>query len=153
MWASLHGRPDPVPTSLSADLAEATEGQGIVVLGTYDDSPAGYAVAHREVLGDDTALAVVSDVYVEPGFRGLGLGAALMDALLEWAESEGCRGIDAIVLPGMRASKNFFERYHLTARAILVHRDLRAAEPPPDEAAAASLAAGGAPGGPAPISG
>ena len=131
MWQLLHGRPDPLPATVEADLAEAELRQGVVLLGTVADAPAGYAAAHREELDDGTALAVVSDVYVEPGFRDLGLGAALMDALLAWATEQGCRGIDALVLPGMRQSKNFFERFGLTARAILVHRDLvaRPAEP------------------------
>lgn len=129
MWQLLHGRPDPLPATLHADLREADLDQGVVLLGTVADAPAGYAAAHREELGDGTALAVISDVYVEPGFRAIGLGGALMEALLAWAEAHGCRGIDALVLPGMRHSKNYFERFGLTARAILVHRDLRPPAP------------------------
>lgn len=125
MWQLLHGRPDPVPATLHADLAEADLGQGLVLLGTFADVAAGFAAAHREELSDGTALAVISDVYVEPGFRDVGIGGALMEELLAWAEAHGCRGLDALVLPGMRHSKNFFERFGLTARAILVHRDLR----------------------------
>ncbi len=129
IWQLLHGRPDPLPTTLSADLAEADLDQGVVLLGTVADSAGGYAAAHREEVGDGTALAVISDGYVEPGFRGIGLGGALMDELLTWAGDHGCRGIDALVLPGMRHSKNYFERFGLTARAILVHRDLRPSDP------------------------
>lgn len=125
MWQLLHGRPDPLPTTIQADLAEADLDQGVVLLGTVAGAPGGYAAAHREELGDGTALAVVSDVYVEPGFRDIGLGGALMEELLAWAASHECRGIDALALPGMRHSKNYFERFGLTARALLVHRDLR----------------------------
>lgn len=125
MWQLLHGRPEPLADTLAADLAEVAADTGIVLLGTWDDVAAGYATAHRDALGDGTLVAVVSDIYVEPGFRGVGLGEALMDELVRWAESHGCRGIDALALPGMRHSKNFFERFGLTARAILVHRDLR----------------------------
>ncbi len=128
MWQLLHGRPEPLRDTLAADLAEVAADTGIVLLGTWDDVPAGYAAAHRDVLGDGTMVAVVSDIYVEPGFRGVGLGEALMDELVHWAETHGCRGIDALALPGMRHSKNFFERFGLTARAILVHRDLRPAD-------------------------
>ena len=125
MWQVLHGRPDPVRATLAADLSEAAADAGVVLLGTVADAPAGYAVAHREALPDGTAIAVVSDVYVEPGFRDIGLGGALMDELLAWASAHDCRGIDALALPGMRHSTNFFERFGLTARAILVHRDVR----------------------------
>ena len=50
---------------------------------------------------------------------------ALMTELIGWSRAHDCRGIDALVLPGMRESKNYFERFGLTARAILVHKDLR----------------------------
>jgi len=125
MWQLLHGRPDPLPATLSADLTEAASDAGIVLLGLYAAAPAAYAAAHREELGDGTSIAVVSDVYVEPGFRAVNLGGALMEELIAWATAHGCRGIDALVLPGMRGSKNYFERFGLTARAILVHKDLR----------------------------
>lgn len=128
MWQLLHGRLDPLPATIHADLAEADLAQGVVLVGTVADAPAGYAAAHREGLPDGTALAVISDVYVEPGFRDIGLGGALMEELVGWASTQGCRGIDALVLPGMRHSKNYFERFGLTARAILVHRDLRPLE-------------------------
>lgn len=133
MWQLLHGRPDPLPATLVADLTEAESAHGVVLLGTFAEAAGGYAAAHREVLGDGTSIAVVSDIFVESGFQGVGLGGALMDELIVWARSHGCRGIDALALPGMRHSKNFFERFGLTARAILVHKDLRPAEPSPNE--------------------
>lgn len=133
MWLRLHGRRDPVASTLSADLADAEAGRGLVVLGTFASVAAGYAVAHRQALDDATTIAVVSDVYVEPGFRGVGLGAALIDEVMTWARAEGCRGVDALVLPGMRASKNFFEREGLTARAILVHKALGPDQPVADD--------------------
>lgn len=130
MWQLLHGRPDPLPDTLTADLTEAATDHGVVLLGLWADAPAGYAAAHREQLGDGTSIAVVSDVYVEAGFRGVGLGDAMMTELIAWAAAHGCRGVDALALPGMRHSKNFFERFGLVARAILVHRDL--AKNPPE---------------------
>lgn len=125
MWRVLHGRPDPLGATLVADLTEAAEGAATVLLGTVAGAPGGYAVAHLDHAGD-SRMVVVTDIYVEPGFRDIGLGAALMDEVLRWASGHGCASVDAIVLPGMRQSKNFFERYGLTARAILVHRDLEA---------------------------
>lgn len=133
MWQLLHGRPDPLPATLVADLTEAESAHGVVLLGTFADAAGGYAAAHREELGDGTSIAVVSDIFVEAGFRGIGLGGALMDELIAWARTHDCRGIDALALPGMRHSKNFFERFGLTARAILVHKDFRPADPISDE--------------------
>ncbi len=86
--------------------------------------PVGYAVGRVEVLRDGGRLAVVDELYVEPDAREVAVGEALMDDLLEWATAQGCFGIDALALPGNRATKNFFERYGLTARAIVVHKRL-----------------------------
>jgi hypothetical protein len=47
-----------------------------------------------------------------------------MDEVIGWAQSHRCIGIDAMVLPGDRETKNFFEMFGLTARAIVVHRAL-----------------------------
>lgn len=89
----------------------------------------GYALARLETLRDGGELAVVEEIYVEPGARGVGVGEALMDDLLAWATQRGCLGIDSIVLPGAREPKNFFERYGLVARALLVHRPLAPSVP------------------------
>jgi GNAT superfamily N-acetyltransferase len=96
-----------------------------VVVGTIDGVPVGYAVATTEVLVDKTLIAAVSDLFVEPDARQVGVGEALMDLLTEWATARQCIGIDATALPGDRHTKNFFESFGLVARAIQVHRSLR----------------------------
>jgi GNAT superfamily N-acetyltransferase len=94
------------------------------VVGTLDGVVFGYAAAVEDAVVDATPLAVLRHLYVEPGARDVGVGEAMMDLVLAWCEERGYRGIDALALPGDRATKNFFERYGLTARAILVHRPL-----------------------------
>ncbi|MGI8663594.1 MAG: GNAT family N-acetyltransferase [Acidimicrobiales bacterium] len=96
----------------------------VAFLGTIDEAPIGVATAHLEHLRDGGRLAVVDELYVEDGARGIGVGESLMDAVVAWADERGCLGIDAMVLPGNRESKNFFETFGLTARAIVVHRVL-----------------------------
>jgi GNAT superfamily N-acetyltransferase len=80
---------------------------------------------HLEHLADGTTLGVVDDLFVLPDGRGVGVGEAMMDLLLEFCATHGCTGIDAVALPGNRETKNFFETFGLVARAIVVHRDLR----------------------------
>jgi GNAT superfamily N-acetyltransferase len=96
----------------------------LVVVGTVDEIAFGYAAAVEDKLGDGTLLASLRGLYVEPGARELGVGEAMMDIVLAWCRERGSRGIDAIALPGDRATKNFFEGFGLTARAIVVHRGL-----------------------------
>jgi GNAT superfamily N-acetyltransferase len=108
------------------DAAHLDDGDIGVVVGTIDDVVFGYASVVEDRVADGTALAVLQQLYVEPGAREIGVGEAMMDLVLEWCTRRGVRGIDALALPGDRATKNFFERYGLTARAILVHRLLDA---------------------------
>jgi GNAT superfamily N-acetyltransferase len=120
LWSRREARRHPV-TTLSAAMGDPDQ---LVLVGCLDSVPAGYGVVRRDTLDDGASLAVVDDIYVDPAARGVGLGEALMNAMVDWARQRGCVGIDALALPGNRATKNFFETFGLTARAIVVHRDL-----------------------------
>lgn len=102
----------------------------IVAAGTIDDAVVGFAAATAELLRDGSRLAVISDIFVEAEAREVGVGEALIDEVVSWARALGCVGLDSVVLPGNRASKNFFETFGLTARAIVVHRALLGEENP-----------------------
>lgn len=92
----------------------------LLLAGTIDDVVVGYA--RCELVGE---VAVLTDVFVDAEAREVGVGEALLDSAVEWAREQGCIGIDSVALPGMRATKNFFEAAGLVARAITVHKDLR----------------------------
>ena len=121
VWSVREARARPADASLQAALGEPDH---LVLAGTYDGSVVGYAVAHHEELRDGGRLGVIADVFVLPGARDVGVGEALVEGVLGWCRATGCRGIDALALPGNRATKNFFETFGFTARAIIVHRDL-----------------------------
>jgi GNAT superfamily N-acetyltransferase len=121
VWARREARQEPLEASLNADLEN---GDAIVLVGTIDDAAIGYAVAVIEQLSDGSELARLTDVYVEPEARGVGVGEMLLDAIVAWAIDRHCVGIDSLALPGNRETKNFFESFGLVARAITVHRPL-----------------------------
>jgi GNAT superfamily N-acetyltransferase len=98
--------------------------QQLVLIGSLDEAPVGYALARLEELVDSSVMAVVDEIYVEPSGRQLGIGEALVTAILAWATERGCRGMQASALPGDRDTKNLFERFGLVARAIVVYRPL-----------------------------
>lgn len=111
---------DPVG-SMNDDLRDAaTE----VVLGTIDGVPLGYGVVRVDSLADGGRLGVVTDLYVDPEARGVGIGEAMMNHLVDHAGEAGCVGVDSEALPGDRHTKNFFESFGLVARSIVVHRSL-----------------------------
>jgi len=70
------------------------------------------------------SLGAVTAVYVDPGCRAVGVGTAMMTEALAWMVRRGCTGVDALALPGARATKNFFEESGFTARLLVVHRRL-----------------------------
>jgi GNAT superfamily N-acetyltransferase len=109
--------------SPALDVSEIERDQACVVVGLYEGVLSGFAHASRQLVSG-SATATLFDLYVEPGLREVGLGEALFDAVLEWARANRCQGIDARVLPGARAAKNFFERYGMVARLLTVHREL-----------------------------
>ena len=107
------------------DLALATKDPDQLVLaGTLDDAIVGYARVRVDALPDGRRIGVVDDLFVLEDARGVGVGETLMDAVLAWCRERGCRGVDAVALPGHRATKNFFEESGFTARLIVMHRRL-----------------------------
>jgi GNAT superfamily N-acetyltransferase len=121
LWRRREGRPAPYGPSFAAQLGAE---DALVVVGTIDDVVVGYAAATVETLRDGERLGRISELFVELPGRDVSVGEVMMDLVLAWCTEQGCIGVDALVLPGHRAAKNFFERFGLTARAIVVHRTL-----------------------------
>lgn len=127
VWHRFEAAAEPHEPRLQT-LLSGEDPRSHVIVGTIDDVIVGYGIVGAETMHDGATIAVVSDLYVDPEARGIGLGEAMMDLLVAWAEEIGAVGIDALALPGDRHTKNFFETFGLKARALVVHRDLR-----PDE--------------------
>ena len=121
IWSRREARPRPPGDSLRASLVGADE---FLAVGTIDDVVVGYTALRLESLQDGEKLAVVTDIYVLPDGRGVGVGEALLNRGIAWALAEGCIGVDSLALPGDRHTKNFFESFGLVARALTVHRAL-----------------------------
>jgi ribosomal protein S18 acetylase RimI-like enzyme len=121
LWALTLGRHEPLADGFSHDLTDPAR---LVVVGCVDEAVVGYGMVRLQGLPDGRPLGVVDDLFTHPEARGIGVGEAMMDAVVAWCTERRCTGIDAVALPGNRATKNFFETFGLTARAIVVHRSL-----------------------------
>jgi GNAT superfamily N-acetyltransferase len=115
-------RPEPIEESLAAATADPDQQ---VVVGTIDEHPMGYGTGRVETLPDGSRLGIIDDLFVEEGARAVGVGEAVMNALLPWFRERGCLGVDATALPGARATKNFFEETGFTARLLIMHHRFR----------------------------
>lgn len=129
VWAVREAPPEPRRAELERALGDPS---ACTQVGCIDGYVAGYGIARLERLRSGEVIAVVSDIFVERAMREVAVGEVVMDALIAWAREHGCVGIDSLVLPGMRESKNFFERYGMKARALLVHLELGAGPVPGD---------------------
>ena len=121
VWARHAARQAPFEPTLREQIGDPDQH---VLVGTVDGLVMGYGVATTEVLADGGRLGVVTDLYTDAGARELGIGEAMMEALVAWCQEQGCFGVDSLALPGDRHTKNFFESFGLVARAIVVHRSL-----------------------------
>lgn len=101
-------------------LRERLSGGGVWA-GTIDDSIVGYAAAAIEEARNGIRLARIEALFVEEEARGVGVGAAMIAAILEWSVANKCTGIDAWALPGDRNTKNFFEGSGFSARLLTMH--------------------------------
>lgn len=121
IWSRRESRPRPPGESLGAALDDPDQH---VVVGLVGGYVAGYGVVRLEALRGGALLGVVDDLFTEPGFREVGVGQSVMEALVAFARSRRCTGVDSLALPGDRETKNFFESFGLKARALLVHAPL-----------------------------
>jgi len=121
MWPLADGLAEPADTSMKEMLADS---EVRIFIGTIDEYPFGFIVTRSEGLLPQAAgkrVAAVRLVFTHPEARGVGVGEAMINAVLEHFRAEGYTRFDAHVLPGHRAAKNFFESAGFAARSIVMH--------------------------------
>ena len=123
LWVEREAWPEPLEDTYRALLARD---DARVVVGTIDNVVLGFGAVVVERLRSGANLGVVTDLFVDEGAREVGVGEGIIDDLIAFCAERGCIGIDAIALPGHRATKNFFEEHRFTARALTMHRRLEA---------------------------
>jgi len=121
LWAAREALAEPFAATYWA-LMERDD--ALVVVGTVDETVIGFGVVTLERLRNGETLGVITDLFVEPDARSIGVGEAMADDLVAFCATRGCTGIDALALPGHRSAKNFFEGSGFTARALVMHRAL-----------------------------
>jgi ribosomal protein S18 acetylase RimI-like enzyme len=115
--------PEPLEESFRGLLDRA---DALLVVGSIDDVVVGFGAVEIEALRTGERLGVIADLFVEGEARSVGIGEAMADAIVAFCREQQCVGVDARALPGHRATKNFFEEQGFTARAIVMHKPLRA---------------------------
>ncbi|MZE75690.1 GNAT family N-acetyltransferase [Streptomyces sp. SID5475] len=66
--------------------------------------------------------AWIEDVVVDESARGAGVGAALVDAAIDWAREAGARTVDLTSRPTREAANRLYERLGFQRRSTNVYR-------------------------------
>jgi putative acetyltransferase len=64
-----------------------------LLLAQVNGEGAGCAAITAKLLKDGTPAAEIKRLWVEPAFRGLGIGRGLVDHAVEWARTGGCAAV------------------------------------------------------------
>jgi aminoglycoside 6'-N-acetyltransferase I len=124
-------------TALWADQTEAdmrrwlTREDAVTLVATGPDGKlVGFAEAGERSWAEgavDGPVAYLEGWYIEPEARGMGVGAALVYAVEEWARARGYRDLCSDTAPGNIASQRAHERLGFAEvdRAVLYHKSIR----------------------------
>ena len=121
VWSVREARREPLDRAY-VELLDRPD--ACLVVGTIDGAVVGFGAGEIETLQDGRSLGVASELFVDPEARAVGVGEAMLGALVAFFKERDCVGVDAFALPGHRAAKNFFEESGFTARAIVMHHSL-----------------------------
>jgi GNAT superfamily N-acetyltransferase len=121
LFLAREARAEPLEDGFASEIADPHH---LVLAGTIDDVVLGYAAARVEQLRTGDVLAVLTDLYVEPDARAVGVGECLMEAVLQWCKEQHATAVDTYALPGDRDTKNFFEMSGFTARLLVMHHKI-----------------------------
>ncbi|MFZ0173354.1 MAG: GNAT family N-acetyltransferase [Acidimicrobiales bacterium] len=114
-----------VPEPLEEHLRQwISDPAACLAVGIAEGVTLAVALARLETLRDGERLARLEFLWVDAGVRELGLGAELMELVVDWAHGNGAARLDAFALPGNRDAKNFLEQAGFSARLIVMNRPL-----------------------------
>jgi ribosomal protein S18 acetylase RimI-like enzyme len=125
VWKLTDGLAEPADMAILAAI-ESTESE--VVVGELDAVPVGFLIWRVDPLlpqAGGMSIAVIELIFTAPEARQVGVGEVMLATFFEGAAGHGVRLFDAVVPPGHRAAKNFFESNGFKARRIVMHRDDR----------------------------
>ena len=123
IWRIADGLPEPIAAAFGLAVASPTSG---VVIGELDGVPLSFLLWRDTDLlpqADGVLVGVIELIFTSEPARQVGLGEAVIGRFLDDASTREISLFDAVVPPGHRFAKNFFESNGFKARRIVMHRD------------------------------
>ena len=101
-------------------LLSAPPAQARIAVARSPQGPVGVAVAQLLVSTSEGALSAwIEDVYVLPGWRGRGVGRALVGQLLDWAQAAGATRAQLLADRGNEPALAFYRRLGWASTQLL----------------------------------
>lgn len=122
LWPETQGLEEPSAASMAGLIGSSA---AVVVVGTIDGIPLGFLVATVEGMldrGGGRRIGVVRYIFTTDAARGVGIGQAMFDLAVDELRGREIEIFDAVVSPGHRLAKNFFESQGFRARLIVMNR-------------------------------
>ena len=122
LWPETQGLEEPIAASVAGLIGSP---DAIVVVGTIDGVPLGFLVATVEGMLDRAGgrrVGVIRYIFSTDAARGVGIGQAMFDLAVDELREREIDVFDAVVSPGHRLAKNFFESQGFRARLIVMNR-------------------------------
>lgn len=123
IWAGMLRRGEPAQQA--ADLRQVIEAtqadpDSRIVVAEYDGQPAGAVYLQARTLSPINLEPVVVALapHVLPAFQRRGVGRALMDAAVSWAEDRGIGHVGTATISGARDANRFMARLAMTPQAV-----------------------------------
>jgi len=81
-------------------------------------------ISHRWTLWHAGPCALIEELVVDEGARGRGIGRALIQAALAWAETQGCSEVEVSTELDNTTAQAFYRRLGFTSEALLLEYEL-----------------------------
>lgn len=123
MWAKADGLDEPIKASFKQIY---DDDRSALIIGSVEGEPLGFLWARPEGLltqADGEEVGVIRLIFTEFEARGVGVGHEMATLAMNELFTQGIRRFDAIVSPGHRNAKNFFEAHGFKARSIIMHHE------------------------------
>lgn len=101
-----------------------------VLVATIAGTVVGFLASRDDDVAGRGRVCSIDRIYVLEQARGIGCGDLLIGAALQAARARQCTVIEGEALPGDRETKNLYERAGITARKIVLARDLNGPSTP-----------------------
>lgn len=119
--AATSGDVSPVTAAYAEDYLRAA--RSLVLLAEDADRPVGmltYSV--RPNLYHAGPSAMIEELVVRAGYRGRGVGSALIDALLAQLVEIGCTEVSVATMPDNEAAQRFYRQHGFVDEAVFLER-------------------------------